>query len=203
MPRVEYERQPFASGGFQPSMRERPGTLHHSMHESREAEFTRQDDIHPEIDIERVFNPTSLRAPAPRNGYAQRWVADGTNPTADRSEQRNWFSKKQAGWSPRDPDTVPKHERHLYPGQKLGDHQMAIRIANQVLCEIPLEILRRRDVAVRQVIDKQSSSVPDSARMVRERGHRGASPMEVVDQTRSIRGRVAPALADADIRDIL
>jgi hypothetical protein len=39
--------------------------------------------------------------------------------------------------------------------------------------------------------------------MVRERGHRGASPMEVVDQTRSIRGRVAPALADADIRDIL
>jgi hypothetical protein len=177
--------------------------LHHSTHEDREAEFTRPEELHPEIDVDRLLNQTSLRAPKPRNGYAQRWVADGTNPNADRSEQRNWWAKKQAGWSVRDPETVPRHERHLYPSAALGDHQMAVRIANQVLCEIPLEILRRRDAAVRQVIDKQSSSVPDSARMVRERGHRGASPMEVIDQTRSIRGRVAPALADADVRDII
>ena len=204
MPRVAFDR----SGGIGIAERERPAVVHHSAHETIEAATTR-GDVHTEFDVDRVFNPTSLRAPEPRNGFHQRWVADGTNPNADRSEQRNWFAKKQAGYSPRDPDTVPQRERHLYPSQKLGDGQTCIRIANQVLCEIPLHVFRARNMAVRDKIDQQSSSVPDSSRVARDRGFRGASPMEVVDQSRTVRGRMlpngerGPALSDADIRDII
>lgn len=176
--------------------RERPAVVHHSVHETREAEYERQD-LHAEFDVSDVMNPTSLRAPPPRSGYVQRWVADGTNPNADRSEARNWFAKHRAGWAARDPETVPRQLRHLYPSTKLhGENGSAIRIANQVLCEMPERLFAERQKAVRDIIDRQNSTMPQSMKELREKTPRGVQPLEVQDVTRSVRGRVAPSLSD-------
>ena len=173
--------------------RERPSLVHAGVHTTREAEETRID-MHPEFDADLHFNPTSLKAPPPRPGYAQRWVADGTDPTAHHSVQRNWFSKTRQGFAPRLPETIPPGLKHLYPSMKLAGGQDAVRIAGMVLCEIPIEVARARRMAINDKIKEASASIPTGLANLNKRAQEaGLSPLQVGDKHQSYRGRPAPS----------
>ncbi len=176
--------------GIRPEQRERPQMAHHSVHTTREAEETRVD-IRQEFNADHAFNPTSLKAPPPRAGFKQRWVTDGTNPMAEKSEQRNWFAKRRMGWQVRHPETVPEVLRDLYPSSKLTDGTDAIRIAGSVLCEMPIQVARQYRDAVQDRIQHQSKAIPESTEELRRRERAGVGPLEVTDQSSTYRGRRA------------
>jgi hypothetical protein len=178
------------------SQRERPHIVHHSVHETREAQMTRLEDVHPEFDVNKTFNPTSLDAPPPRAGYTQRWITDATQPNATKSEKRNWFSKQRQGWSLRDPETVPMQLRHLYPAVKLGDGQAAIAVAGMVLGEMPTKVAIQRQLAVGDRIKHLTKAVPESLEELERKGRRGVGPLQVQDDARSFRGRRPGVMAD-------
>jgi hypothetical protein len=180
---------------MRPDQRERPPIMHHSVHATREAEADRVD-LHPEFDANRTFNPTSLEAPPPRAGFAQRWITDATGPNATKSEKRNWFAKQRQGWSLRDPESVPPALRHLYPSSKLSDGQIAIAVAGMVLGEIPLNVANERRLAVNDRIQHLSKSVPESTQELAARARRGVGPLEVVDHVNTYRGRQPGVMAN-------
>lgn len=168
--------------------RERPQVAHHAVHATREAVETRVD-LHTEFDANRVLNNTYLEAPPPRAGFRQRWVTDGTTDKADNTAQRNWWMKQRHGWSVRDPETVPPDLRHLYPSVRLQGGQDAIRVANQVLCEMPVQVMQQRTLAVRDLIARQNQAVAPTAEELRKNSkYANVSPMEVEEKVYGARG---------------
>lgn len=175
--------------GIRVAERERPATLHHAVHTSREAAETRVDK-HAEFNANRVLANTYLEAPPPRPGFKQRWIKDGSHDAADDTAQRNWWLKKRQGWQVRDPETVPEELRHLYPSTHLGSGQDAIRVASQVLCEMPVNVMHQRSMAIRDLIARQNSSVSATASDdLRKKPLRGARPMEVDESVHAARGQ--------------
>lgn len=171
--------------GIRIAQRERPATLHHSPHVDREAAEARVPK-HAEFNANRVVNPTYLEAPPARHGYKQRWIRDGSG---DDSEfQKEWWRKKRMGWQVRDPATVPPELRELYPSAKLSSGQDAIRVAHQVLCEIPIAVIGEKEAAVRDLINRQNQSVPPSTDELRKNPRAGVGPIQVNDEVHSARG---------------
>lgn len=182
--------------GIRMAERQRPAVARHAQHVTREAEEARVDR-HPEAQAaRRVFDQTSLKAPPPRNGFTQRWVSDGTNPQASRSEQRNWFNKKRSGWQIRNPDTVPPELRDLYPSEKLANGQDCIRVAGMVLCELPLNVAREYKHAVDDRILHLSQAIPESLEELRKRERTGVGPLQVGNNATTFRGRRAANYVD-------
>lgn len=186
--RVGYDRGQPAAAPVHIHERERPvGAARHSVHVDREATETRHD-VHP-------FNPHSglnsiyLEAPPAREGFIQRWVVDGTKDNSDNTAQRNWWVKQRAGWRPRDPASVPPQLRALYPSTKLADGSDCIRIGTSVLCELPLQVARARGDAVRDLVVRQASSIPDSTDELRKQRREGVGPLKVEDQEQAGRGQ--------------
>lgn len=174
---------------IQPGYRERPRIMHHAAHTSREAETTRVDR-HPE------FNPArssiyqiALEAPPPRHGYTQRWVSDGTHPSATKSERLNWVAKQRQGWSIRAPETVPPELRHIYPSTKLSGGQDTICVATMVLMEMPVRVAMERNAAVDERINHQKKSVIPSTQELAAKGQGRFGPLQIDDQERTYRGR--------------
>jgi hypothetical protein len=178
-------------GGIRHMQRERPATIHHAVHADREAVETRVDR-HPEFSANRILNQTYLDAPPPRAGYRQRWIKDGTVVgSTDDGAQRNWWMKKRQGWSVRDPENVPPELREMYPSAKLGSGQDAIRVASQVLCEIPIAVLNEKSEAIRELITRQNKSIPPSTEELRKSPKFGGAvgPVQVSDEVHSARGQ--------------
>lgn len=167
--------------------RERPRVMHHAVHVDREAEAARVE-AHPFIDPTRAINSPYLEAPPPRDGFIQRWIADGSKDNSDNTAQRNWWIKQRAGWRPRDPSTVPPQLRDLYPSSQLGSGQDCIRVGTSVLCELPLQVARARGDAVRDLIRRQSSSIPESTDELRKKGRDGVGPLKVDESEKVRRG---------------
>lgn len=183
-----YDRNERAAPAMQPSMRERPPIQHHAMHVTREAEEARVD-VHPEFDADRTFNPTSLVAPPPRPGFAQRWITDPFSPLASKTEKRNWFSKQRQGYALRDPETVPTGLRHLYPSTKLADGSVAIAVADSLLAEIPIAAANARRGAVEDRIKSLTSAIPESTQELMRKGEGRFGPVQADDHQASFRGR--------------
>lgn len=188
----DMQAQESRTGTFGPGIRnierERPQVVHHAVHATREAVETRVD-LHHEFDANRVLNNTYLEAPPPRPGFRQRWVTDGTKPDADNTAQRNWWMKKRHGWDIRDPETVPPDLRHLYPSQRLTSGQDAIRVAGQVLCEMPVQVMQQRTLAVRDLIARQNQAVAPSAEELRKSSKfANVTPMQVEEKVYGARG---------------
>jgi hypothetical protein len=195
MPRIQFNR--YATEGdvmerpapaVRPVDRERPPITRHSAHTSREAAETRVD-MHPEFDVNRIFNPTSLEAPPPRTGYGQRWIADWTSPNATKEEKLNWYRKQKQGWAMRDPETVPPSLRNLYPSVKLQDGAAAIAIAGMVLCEMPVQVIEQRRLAINDRISHLNQAIPESTQELMRRGEGRFGPVQQDDNHRSYRGR--------------
>lgn len=99
--------------------------------EMREMDDTREDE---EIDFDSMFHPTqSLAAPAPREGFVQRWVR---MQTGNEHDAQNMMRRQQTGrWTPRDPSTIK--ENFFLQHAKQGD---MIVIRGMVLMERPQKI---------------------------------------------------------------
>jgi hypothetical protein len=194
MPRIEFNRYAQDDVGvmerpaIRPVDRERPAIVRHSVHETREAVETRVD-MHPEFDSNKLFNPTSLEAPPPRSGFGQRWVADWTSPTATKEEKLNWYRKQKQGWAMRDPETVPPSLRNLYPSIKLQDGSAAIAIAGMVLCEMPVNVIEQRRLAVNDRINHLNQAIPESTQELMRRGEGRFGPVQADNSQATFRGR--------------
>ena len=183
-----YSRDTSEPQGIRIAQRERPATLHHAAHVDREAMETRVDK-HPEFNANKVLNQTYLDAPPERAGFKQRWIKDGSSETADDGAQRNWWMKKRKGWQVRDPATVPPELRDFYPSARLGSGQDAIRVASQVLCEIPINVLNEQSMAIADLIGRQNQSIPPSTEELRKKARQGVGPLQIQDEVHSARGQ--------------
>jgi hypothetical protein len=98
--------------------------------------------------------PTSLEAPKPRPGMAQRWVRADMRAESD---NLNWTAKMREGWRPRDPSTVPDCESFYNIGKQGGSN--CIRVGGLVLLEIDERILASKKKAIREQNRRQELSV--------------------------------------------
>jgi len=176
--------------------RARPTIIRHATHETRDAEATRVDQ-RVETNPARWINPSSLDAPEPRPGYVQRWVVDGTDPSADKNAKTTWGKKLREGWAPRDPNTIPSQLRQTYASAKLSTGQGVIGVAGLVLCEMPRQVALQRYHAMGDSVDRLGASLPESTDALRERERKRnrVGDLEVTDKVKSLRGR-APTMVE-------
>lgn len=179
--------------------RERPAVVNHTVHEARDAAHERRD-LHQEIDPNLFINPTSLRAPAPRPGFVQRWISDGYGMSEESRirEHQRFLNKQRQGWAPRDPSTVSDAERRFYLTAKAGSPDDMIRVAGLVLCEMPVNVARQRIEALSDVNRRQRDTLPQSTEELRQgaRGTRGIGELQVENETNTVLGRPAATMAD-------
>lgn len=181
------------------SDRERPGAVTHTPHEDRDA-TARRTDLHQEVDPALFLNPLSLKAPEPRPGFVQRWIADGFGMAEESRvrEHQRYLNKMRQGWSPRDPSTVSEAERRLYLSSKSGSPDDLIRVAGLVLCEMPVHVAKQRLDALMDVNRRQKETLPQSTEQLRQgmRGTRGVGELEVVNESATYTGRPPATMAD-------
>lgn len=126
------------------SAKQRTATLTQSraaapVHEGRAYETWDEADIHAEMSKPWV-RPSSLEAPAPRPGFAQRWIRVAT---MGKDDPTNTSRKFREGWRPRPSSTVPAtyHAPTISQGKWAG----CIGVEGSVLCEMPLKIRDKRN----------------------------------------------------------
>lgn len=178
-----------------PAERERPTQMREAVHDDRDASIHR-GDLHPEMDARRWINPTSLDAPAPRPGHVQRWVRDGSSPTADDRDVAHYMRKVREGWSPRDPATIPAAERRMYPSVKSAGGDDMIRVAGLVLMEMPIHVANQRRQAMMEVNQNQMQAIAPSAEQLRGAQFAGVGGVQQEDRVAAYQGRKANSMVD-------
>jgi hypothetical protein len=128
------------------------------MHETRDGDADARN-IPRSATADLVYKaPMSLDAPAPRPGYAQRWIRLGFR--NGEHDAINVQAKDREGWRPRDPASVPKGDAYFSLSSSAHQSGGVIRVGNLVLHEIPIEILRRK----KQWLMEKNRRLEDSVR---------------------------------------
>jgi hypothetical protein len=167
----------------------RPHVLRDAPRITRDATETRID-MRPDIDLTAFQSGRALEGPPPRAGFVQRWVLDGS---MDARDTPHFFQMQRQGWTPRDPASVPPAIRRLFPTAKTVDGSDVIRVAGQVLCEMPMQAARAREAALHDVDLRQRASTPPSLAEAQSKSlQRGGTPIEVNESTQVYRGRPPP-----------
>jgi len=110
-----------------------------AVHANRQYETWDEADIHAEAS-KPWLRPSSLDAPPPRNGFAQRWIRVGS---FGKDDPTNTSRKFREGWRPRPSSTVdPKyHSPNISQGKWAG----CIGVEGMILCEMPEKIREKRN----------------------------------------------------------
>jgi hypothetical protein len=175
-------------------VRERPASTRPVAHPTREAAAV---DSH----VERVDSapltwqePTNLDAPAPRQGFVQRWVRDLV--AAD-SRDSNWAKRYAEGWRPREPETVGDTYRYMI-GRSSGG-QGVLRIGNNVLCEMRVEAAQQRAAFYRNKLEVQMRSAGADDMSAAAAAGRKVGMKPITSQVEDVRPggtRVPPVMTD-------
>ena len=109
------------------------------VHETRAYETWDDVNIH-DAEAKPWVRPTSLEAPPPRPGFAQRWVRVGLE---GRDDPTNTSRKFREGWKPRPATSVPPsyHSPTISHGKWAG----CIGVEGMLLCEMPESLRDKRN----------------------------------------------------------
>jgi len=109
------------------------------VHEARAYETWDEADIHAESSKPWI-RPSSLEAPDPRNGFAQRWIRVGVH---GKDDPTNTSRKFREGWRPRPAASVPAsyHAPTISQGKWAG----CVGVEGMILCEMPAKIRDKRN----------------------------------------------------------
>lgn len=162
------------------------------MHEARGAEMDARNQPRTTTMDVAWRRPTSLEAPPPRPGMAQRWVRVEVRNDNDRMNMAN---RMREGWRPRSPATVPGCESFYSVAQHAG--QDVIRVGGLVLMEIDERILDSKRRAVQEQNRRQEESVRmETAKISADGVRQGFSPILREEQADVSTGRRPPTLTD-------
>jgi hypothetical protein len=109
------------------------------VHEARAYETWDEKDIHSE-EAKPWVRPSSLEAPDPRPGFAQRWIRVGS---MGKDDPTNTARKFREGWRPRPASTLPVN--YHAPTISNGKWAGTIGVEGMVLCEMPLKMRDKRN----------------------------------------------------------
>ena len=138
--------------------------------------------------------PTSLDAPQPRPGYAQRWIRTGFR--GGEMDTINVQGKDREGWRPRDPKTInPGDVYFLSNNAHLSGAEL--RVGALVLYEIPEQILASKRRFIREQSRKLEAGVAmDTDKASREGVKAGLSPIIRDERAEVTTGRRPNTMAD-------
>jgi len=111
------------------------------------------EDAHT-VDDRPWVRPTSLEAPPPRPGFAQRWIRVAVMGTEDPT---NASRKFREGWKPRRAETVPPS--YAVPTISHGKWAGAVGVEGSVLCEMPKKLKAKRDAVYRKKTDDVTDAI--------------------------------------------
>jgi len=131
--------------------------------------------------------PSSLEAPPPRPGFAQRWIRVAIRSEADPT---NTSRKFREGWKPRPADTVPPS--HQVPTIAHGKWAGTIGVEGSILCEMPKTMRAKRNAAVAQKTAKVTDAIEAE---LQAQSHPG---MEITQIRKSTLVREVRPQVDAD-----
>ena len=109
------------------------------VHPGREYETWDDVDIHT-AENKPWIRPSSLEAPPPRPGFAQRWIRIGSQ---GKDDPTNTSRKFREGWKPRPAATVPAsyHSPTIAHGKWAG----CVGVEGMILCEMPVKLRDKRN----------------------------------------------------------
>lgn len=114
--------------------------------------------VHPTAD-QPWARTEKLDAPPPRPGFKQRWVRVSSR---GQDDPVNASRKEREGWLPRRADTVPAEYR--VPTISRGQFAGCIGQGGLVLCEMPIERVKRRNAFFRAKADAMTSAIDQRLR---------------------------------------
>lgn len=137
------------------------GPMHGDMHaDGPDSEMHFEGEIHAD-DMEKNWAPpTQLDAPAPREGFTQRWIRSSLLGKAD---AKNVSQQGGQGWRPRTLTSVPEGERKRYPTSKDARTQAEFMVnGDLVLCEMPNRMFKQMSDHYRKVARGQTDALIDA-----------------------------------------
>ena len=143
-------------------------------HETQAFDSYSLEDVHV-VDDKPWSRPTSLDAPAPRPGFAQRWIRVAVGNEADPT---NTSRKFREGWKPRPADTVGS--AFQMPTISHGKWAGAIGVEGSILCEMPKRLKQKRD-------DAYSKKTADVTEAIERELQAQSRPGMEITQTRKSR----------------
>lgn len=109
------------------------------VHEVRGYETWDEKDVHSEENRPWV-RPSSLEAPDPRPGFAQRWIRVGS---MGKDDPTNTARKFREGWRPRPASSLPVN--YHAPTISSGKWAGTIGVEGMILCEMPTKMRDKRN----------------------------------------------------------
>ncbi len=160
-------------------------------HDSRVDELSEERATHPVHDMPWV-RPSSLEAPPPRPGMAQRWIRITVRGEDD---PRNVSMRMREGWQPRKPDTIS--EDFLGLGSQAGLSEGRYIVDDLMLCEMPQERYEMRQDYFRRETEQQMMAVETDLEDAQVPGHPiQKTHKSSVSHPPRVLGRRAEAAAD-------
>jgi len=163
------------------------------VHESRNQTTREVEGIHEEFPVD--FEPTGpLPDVQPRPGFVQRWIRVRKG---GQDDAQNLFAASRKGWTPRRPDTVPKHLQFMVVqregmGGCVGTHDCVLMERHEAINarEVAYKRSERkaRLAAVRGNLFSEARSIDRSGRYV-------TAPSSEGSERRVERGRM-PLIQD-------
>ena len=196
MPRITPSKadQSYDEPDFDTADRIREPVLRGSSHEGRESQSDARNTPRYETADFTWRPPTSLDAPEPRPGYAQRWIRTGFR--GGEHDTLNIQGKDREGWRPRDPKTIHAGDAYFLS----NNVQMAgseLRVGNLVLHEIPEQVLNAKR---RYITDKtrqlELGVASDTEKASREGVKAGLPPIIREERANVTTGRRPPTMAN-------
>lgn len=172
--------------------RTRPAHVRGQTHVRREAEIDAR--VLPRQTAQEYVwrRPTNLDAPVARPGYKYRWIRAELRNEGDAN---NFNTRMREGWRPVDPASIPDVAMN-FPVAPHGN-QSVIKSGGLVLMELPIEMVRAREAAIRHDIERQNLSVSaETDKASREGARYGAPSIVREEQVVAGTGRRPSTMAD-------
>lgn len=144
--------------------------------EGRAELFERADENQPYV------RPTSLEAPPPLPGMRQRWIRVRSGNTDD---EKNLNRKLREGWRARPANTVPKNFQ--VPTMKHGPFAGTVMVEGMLLCQIPVELAKKREKYFRDLTGARTRAVNESLMRVNEGAGGGFGPIKKGERSQVVR----------------
>lgn len=169
-----------------------------SIHDTEELTMHRMHEgdsdapLHPGWNLN-FMSRTNLEAPPPRAGYEQRWIRCEFR---DGHDHLNLQKQYRQGWQPRDPATIPEHDR-MYPVMKHSSGADCIYVGGMMLCERPIQIGNRARAMVRATVQRYKAAVSEALQSENAKNmRRGLPPIRMEEHREIETGKRRPKLQD-------
>jgi hypothetical protein len=168
-----------------PKIEDNRVAMHGDTHDMHDAAAHFDSEIHDEFPKDWI-EPSKLEAPAPRDGFRQRWVRVEV---LGKQDAQNVASQSRQGWRPRPLNSVPAAERSRFPAYRTKNFGNVIKSGDLILCEMPQGVFDQMSAFYRNKARSQVAALDQSLQAGHEKVQRssdqdhGFHPISVTRKT--------------------